>query len=66
MTRFEIDTIKDAIDHPHVLNAWENGFINDLAEVDNSKNLSSKQKSKLIEIAEKIDNFYRDNADRND
>lgn len=55
MNRVQIRFIKDALDQPEKLSAWENQFINDLAEKPEEYELSEKQNAALNRIQRKLD-----------
>ena len=54
MNRVQKRFVKDAMDMDHKLSEWEFNFINDLAEKDDSYELSEKQNEVLNRIQRKI------------
>lgn len=52
--RVQIQIIKDALDLEHLLNEWESGFIRDIAEYDDDRELSTKENKVLNQIGNKI------------
>ena len=54
MNRVQIRFIKDALDNEYKLNEWEREFINNLAEKDDSHELSEKQNEVLNRIQRKV------------
>jgi len=54
MNRVQIKFIKDALEYEDHLNEWEQQFINNLAEKDESYQLSDKQNEILNRIIDKV------------
>lgn len=56
MNRIQKKFVLDALDYEERLSEWELGFINDLAEYGDDRELSEKQNTILNRISQKINN----------
>jgi len=54
MNRVQKKIIKEALDSPEILDKWEYDFINNIAEKDDSYELSAKQNSIINRIGNRI------------
>lgn len=54
MNRVQISIIKQALDHPEVLDDWEYDFINDMADKEDDYPVSDKQNQILNRISNKL------------
>ncbi len=51
MNGYQTKRVAEALDHEDLLTSWEWDFINSLADLDESKNLTEKQNSVLTRIS---------------
>lgn len=54
MNGYQIKRIAEALDHENLLTEWEWDFINSLADLDESKELTAKQNEVLNRISQKM------------
>lgn len=54
MNRIQKKIVIDALDNEHKLSGWESKFINDLADKEDSYQLTEKQNEILNRISQKI------------